>query len=49
MLGHLGIKYGLKGTNACITSHSIGKAKISATTTNPTRATRSIARTRPWT
>ncbi|MFO1323910.1 MAG: beta-ketoacyl synthase N-terminal-like domain-containing protein [Burkholderiales bacterium] len=24
VLGHLGIKYGLKGTNACITSHSIG-------------------------
>ena len=24
VLGHIGIKYGLKGTNACITSHSIG-------------------------
>jgi len=24
VLGHVGIKYGLKGTNACITSHSIG-------------------------
>src|SRR6185436_3965719 len=24
VLGHIGIKHGLKGTNACITSHSIG-------------------------
>ena len=24
VLGHIGIKYGLKGTNACITSHSVG-------------------------
>jgi 3-oxoacyl-[acyl-carrier-protein] synthase-1 len=24
VLGHIGIRYGLKGTNACITSHSIG-------------------------
>ncbi|MFO1314645.1 MAG: beta-ketoacyl synthase N-terminal-like domain-containing protein [Burkholderiales bacterium] len=24
VLGHVGIKYGLKGTNACITSHSVG-------------------------
>jgi 3-oxoacyl-(acyl-carrier-protein) synthase len=24
VLGHIGIKYGLKGANACITSHSIG-------------------------
>ena len=24
VLGHIGIKYGLKGTNACITNHSVG-------------------------
>ena len=24
VLGHVGIRYGLKGTNACITSHSVG-------------------------
>ena len=24
VLGHIGIKYGLKGTNGCITSHSVG-------------------------
>ncbi len=24
VLGHIGIKYGLKGTNACITCHSVG-------------------------
>ncbi len=24
VLGHIGIKYGFKGTNACITSHSVG-------------------------
>ena len=24
VVGHIGIKYGLKGTNACITNHSVG-------------------------
>src|SRR4029453_14153680 len=24
VLGHIGIKYGLKGSNACITNHSVG-------------------------